>query len=248
VPTDDITMVPSLEAGDYERFELDVFETLIDAGSVVFDVGGNMGVYALIAARLVGPGGHVYSFEPIPANLTMFERNLGLSKFPDNVTVLPKAVGPSQGTVAIGFDKSNIGTHSVAHGDENGAIEVDLISLDAFACEIGVTPDLIKIDVEGFEPAVLDGASGLLSARPTLMMEFTPRLIRGCGFVPERCAERLLEVYGLAYLMDDRRLGFIAYDTASSLMSAVARSTSVNLLFVSDERHAKRLGSLLPVR
>lgn len=238
LPTDDITMVPSLVQGDYERFELDLFSALLEPGDVVFDVGANIGVYSLVACK-VEPSAHVYAFEPIPANLEMFRENL--TRFASaSVTIVSQAVGAtSGGTVRIGVERSNIGTHSIGAAGGVATIDVPMVSLDGFAESEGVVPTIIKIDVEGYEPAVLAGASALLANKPTLMVEFTPRLMKACGFEPADCAALLLETYQRIHLIDERQGRLRELTNAQELIDAVGKATSVNVVCVSDEHRHK---------
>ncbi|HEX5412935.1 MAG TPA: FkbM family methyltransferase [Terriglobia bacterium] len=144
-----------------------------------FDVGAHIGVYSLVASRLVGPKGRVVAFEPDPLNAQLMREHAarnGLS----NITVAQMAVWRSEGDVSFrrGGDqpmgKSSRRGSVVDSGlamDSGETISVQAVSLDAFAAD-NHSPAVIKIDVEGAECEVLDGATGLLaSAKPTLICE-----------------------------------------------------------------------------
>lgn len=141
---------PLLKYGRYPHWNLqsDDFAGLrLPPDAVIFDVGANIGVTVLIFARIAK---HVHAFEPAPRALAMLRRNAAAL---DNVTIHEVAVGASSGTVFFEeyaqLDNSRVASHG---------IEVPSVRLDA----LGISPDLIKMDVEGFEDAVLEGCYGLL--------------------------------------------------------------------------------------
>ena len=162
--------------------ECDVQEALVahlKADGCFFDVGAHVGLYSLIAARLVGPKGKVVAFEPDPLNAQLIREHAarnGLS----NVSVAQVAVWRSEGEVR--FRRS--GGQPTGKSSRRGAvvdsglamgsgeiISVQAVSLDAFAAD-NCSPAVIKIDVEGAECEVLEGATGLLaSAKPLLICE-----------------------------------------------------------------------------
>lgn len=77
--------------GSYEFDKQLLFENTITQGSVVLDLGGNVGFYTLLSSELVGPGGKVVVFEPLPRNLFYLKEHLRLNHV-NNVTVLEAAM------------------------------------------------------------------------------------------------------------------------------------------------------------
>src|SRR5690348_12538159 len=75
-PTNDITIVPGLVGGFYEKVELDVFERLAAISNMVVDVGANIGLYSCIAADRAPASAKIIAFEPVPENLRYLRRNL----------------------------------------------------------------------------------------------------------------------------------------------------------------------------
>ena len=148
---------------------------LVAPGSVVYDVGANIGFFTLIFARLCGPDGLVYAFEADAANATLARRNVARNGF-DHVIVSARACGAHNGFVTLHL-APYIGGHSiVATGTpatDVGEVTVEVTRLDDFAALDGVRPpDLVKIDVEGAEEIVLDGMVTLLATRrPVLLIE-----------------------------------------------------------------------------
>jgi hypothetical protein len=66
-------------------------------GDVMVDVGANFGLHALLGASCVGPGGHVYAFEPVPSNCRLLERHIALNDFAGRMTLIPKAASDVAG-------------------------------------------------------------------------------------------------------------------------------------------------------
>lgn len=144
-------------------------------GGVFYDVGSNIGFFAMIAARLVGPGGKSYAFEPVPANAACIRANAGRNKLA-NLVVLEVAVGSQSGTAPLLLTRHPGGatlSTADAPGDATTAIEVPVASLDALVEERRVEPPtVVKIDVEGLELEVLAGMAHILEVhRPTVIFE-----------------------------------------------------------------------------
>src|SRR5207247_2340369 len=157
-----------------------VFEAALRPGDVVLDVGANVGVYAAVAACLVGPEGSVFALEPLPfpreALLELVRRN-GFTQ----VRVLPVAVGASQGSMQLHVTAGASGlTSAYARGDASVPVEVERTTLDAVVEKSGYPPPrLLKIDVEGFEFDVMKGAARLLTTEnaPLVLFESNPELL-----------------------------------------------------------------------
>jgi FkbM family methyltransferase len=150
-----------------------VFAAVLGPGDRCYDVGANIGVYTLWAAGLVGPTGQVHAFEPVPdtmAVLTAMVRRNGLSQ----VRLESCAVGAAVGEIGMRVYRDASGlSHPVADGGTADHI-VAITTLDTYT-ERRRAPDLIKIDVEGFEIDVLRGAVNLLTDRtPALLLEMLP--------------------------------------------------------------------------
>jgi FkbM family methyltransferase len=138
---------------------------LAASGDTLVDVGANVGYMSLAMIARLGTGGRVFAFEPQPGVFEELSANLSCarSRYPGvDVTVRREALSDSVGTsgFTLAPDGSNRG---LAHLDPGGAISVTTHRLDDYAAELGPIA-LMKIDVEGHEPAVLRGASKLLEA------------------------------------------------------------------------------------
>lgn len=144
--------------GTYEIEKQRALARMAGSGAVVFDVGAHVGFYTLLASRLVGPGGMVVAFEPSPRNLRFLEEHLEQNGC-ENVRVFAAAVVETPGRVRWRAGADSFGGSIAAHGE----VEVEALALDDLIARGGLPPpDLIKIDVEGAELAVLRGARATL--------------------------------------------------------------------------------------
>lgn len=156
----------SFLAGTYESDQTALFEQMLMEGDIVLDLGAHVGYYTVLASVLVGDTGQVIAFEPEPENLYFLHRHVKLNKC-DNVTVIEACVADSSGECT--FRREGTGT---GHIDEAGALTVPVLSLDELLADGAIPrPDYMKIDVEGAELRVLQGACQLIAdARPTIFL------------------------------------------------------------------------------
>ena len=145
--------------GHYEIEKQAVIRRLVKPGMKVFDVGANAGFYTLAFARLVGEGGHVWSFEPLEENVQNLRRHVALNEFA-NVSVVQAAVAERAALRALRPVRA-MPTGRLAEG---GDCDVQTVSLDEFCDRAGIEcPDVIKLDIEGGESLALKGAGRLLA-------------------------------------------------------------------------------------
>lgn len=169
-----------------ERRQRAFMRSLVEAGDVVFDIGANVGSYSRLFARAVGPAGRVHAFEPDPLACTLLRRSCrGLG----NVEIHEVAAGENDGTAVLYCSRVNRAdnrlhdSHLPSEGGEE-RVEVAVVPLDQYCTARGMERlDVVKIDVQGFETAVLRGSRGSLRRlRPRhLLIELSPRHLRGAG-------------------------------------------------------------------
>jgi FkbM family methyltransferase len=153
----------------YERREISFLHRLLLAGDTMIDVGANVGVLALEAATAVTPGGKVVAIEPISANVDRLRANARLNHQID-IDVVQCAAGRASGTIRLGISAEqgairNSGSYSSSA--DGSVVEVPIERLDhlvAERCDIETQIRLLKIDVEGMEAQVIEGASTLFEA------------------------------------------------------------------------------------
>ena len=163
--------------GGFEPAERAFVSRFLRAGMTALDIGAHHGLYTLLASKRVGPNGRVFAFEPSPRERKALQRNVKLNRY-ENVVIEELALGNEEGERSL----------YVVQGHETGcnslkpptvhaitwAVPVHVSSLDQWLATHNVgNVDFIKLDVEGGELAVLQGAQKLLESapRPVILAE-----------------------------------------------------------------------------
>lgn len=145
-------------------------EGLALKGLTAYDVGAFEGAVTLFLSRAVGDGGRVVAFEPNPVNAARLRENLALNGL-ENVEVREVGLANAVGRSTLAFTPNEAGRGTMTHTDDRRtSVEVSLETLDRLVAEGLAPPAFVKIDVEGFEAEVVEGA------RETLR-EHAPRLL-----------------------------------------------------------------------
>lgn len=152
--------------GTYEAVKQNKFVEMITPGSIIFDIGANVGIYTLVASVLTGKDGRVYAFEPLEENLLYLRKHISINNI-NNVEVLPFAVSNCSGSLS--FEKNR--DRFQGKLSEAGTIKVNSIRIDDFVKANNVKPDILKIDIEGGEYDALLGSIVTLSEyRPVIFL------------------------------------------------------------------------------
>lgn len=153
-----------------ERYveEQHLLKQLVRPGMTLVDVGANVGFYALMLAAYLKGEGTIICLEPDPTNLIELRANVAGNHLEPSITILPVAAGSADGVISFEPGLN-------AHAAEDGSMQVDVRRLDSLNLP---QVDFMKIDVEGFEGSVLDGAQALIErCHPTLFLELHPQLL-----------------------------------------------------------------------
>ena len=134
----------------------------IKAGDVVYDIGANIGFFALLCGKLTGQGGRVEAFEPNPICADACRKNITLNGY-DHVNVQQIALSDSEGEVSFTFPGHSTALGKIAknekQGDAGPAFTVRSATLDSYLAKNNLrSPTMLIIDVEGHEIEVLNGA------------------------------------------------------------------------------------------
>ena len=170
----------------------------LQEGMEAWNVGANIGVYALQLAHHVGAAGHVVAFEPNPAARAVLARNIARNSLESRIDVVASAVGSAPGTVDFytsGADGMGRAGRPNPRLPATDRIEVPVTTLEAFAAARGRLPDLVVMDIEGWEIAALEGARALLG-RTRFIVELHPDAWQWSGHT-RADLERVLDSAGL---------------------------------------------------
>jgi FkbM family methyltransferase len=163
------------ETGFYERGTLDFIKANLGEGDTYMDIGGNIGVHALIAAKVVGEKGSVWAFEPHHQTMSILEKNIAENDF-QNIHAFQCGIGAEK-SQAVLYDNWSINkgaSSTVIKAEKSLAIEIEILPLDMIVQQYSLRPKMLKMDVEGMELEVLKGASRTIEAyKPILIVEFS---------------------------------------------------------------------------
>lgn len=155
-----------------ERYEINNLTRIVRIGDTCWDIGANIGFYTCLFASLVGKSGRVVAFEPASATLAYLRKNIALNRFnSDQVVVINKAIGDEVHQKRIFFNVADMaeGTASLKAEQGSATEMVQMDTLDNLYPTLP-RPDLIKIDVEGYQLEVLAGGKKFLSCHHPMIM------------------------------------------------------------------------------
>lgn len=196
VPADDLSTIGSLADGVLPRQgTLKFIEKHLKPGGTFVDVGANVGLFSLLAARVAGPGGRVIAIEPAPVAAAALRATVSANGLEALVQVEEVAAGAERGlgtlSVMPNCRLSTLLPAVLPPGAQASTVVANVVPLDELLAEI--VPDVVKISVGGWELKVLEGMQGLLSAHPeiVLVMEFDPSHIRSTGLSAAGWVDRM---------------------------------------------------------
>lgn len=164
----------------------------------MLDVGAHIGLVSLPMSRAVSENGQVVAFEPAAANRVFLNTHLALNNI-ENVRVVETLVGSEDKSSVRFFEQAGAaGQNSVVVTKNPKAYtqtQQRQITLDAFCQKNGLEPEIIKIDVEGSEIGVLQGAREILAKqRPTIFLSVHPTALGLLGFSPDELPHLIHEL------------------------------------------------------
>jgi FkbM family methyltransferase len=164
-----------------------VFARLLRPGSVVIDVGANIGYYTLLAASRVGPQGHVHSVECAQETLGILKDNVRRNHL-QNVTIHPVAAGKERGELQLNVSAIGLSFFALHEkwpkvAGSGNKVTVPVMPLDDL---LSSSVHVVKIDAEGADLEVLQGMKRILSENPSisLIVEWAPTLLAEAGKDP----------------------------------------------------------------
>jgi FkbM family methyltransferase len=168
-----LTTYVLLEQEAWFEPEIGWLARVLEPGMHALDIGANHGIYALEMARAVGPGGHVWAFEPTRSPRRRFEASVAANGLADRITVVDAGLAECAGEAQFAIQANSELNSRTGVGDTRE--QVRLLALDEFlqAQAPGRRIDFVKLDAEGDELRVLTGGARFFTSQsPVVMFEF----------------------------------------------------------------------------
>lgn len=227
-----------LHLGETNPNETRVVRKIIEDQDVFFDVGGYIGWYSLNAAQLVGKNGKVFAFEPNPKIAKKLRVNCEINGL-KNVDVQEIALSNNDGLEDFWIGKNGM-LGSLKKQDSASAfmkIKVKTMKIDTFCRKKGIKNiKLIKIDAEGSDLEIIDGAKKTLEEiSPFLILE-----VYGSGYNEEKKTDKKI----INYLLE---LGYKPYEFTENKLKLLKKNQKpqlINLFFAKDEKVLRKLDLL----
>jgi FkbM family methyltransferase len=210
------------------------FMDFIKPGMVIFDIGAHIGEYTLLSAQATGETGQVHAFEPQESMFKVLEANVNGNNL-TNVTVNCAAVSDRIGEIEFEvFDEPSVSSlrkQGVSSKDAK-VIKVPTTSIDKYWEKNNHLVSLIKVDVEGAEKFVFEGATSLLDLAadqaPIWIFEYAPRAYQAFGYNKNDLLQLLEKYHYKVYqsCAHGRLQTFDSYTPASGIVNLVATKNS----------------------
>jgi FkbM family methyltransferase len=209
---------------DYEKECFAFLEKTLRPGDAAFDVGSHVGLFALVMAQLVGPEGRVVAFEPNPSARQFLNRHVRMNRFDERITVEPVALGDKAGEATLyagpvtadSGGAADPGSSLYAQKHLTTPVAVEVARIDDYCLRNGITPRVIKLDVEGYERFVIEGAAATLARGDVrVLCEVHVDNMRMIDESPDKLLQTI------------KRIGYGAFDLAGRHLDSLDRGGHV---------------------
>ncbi len=178
----------------------------------VLDIGAHIGLVTMPMSKAISPSGQVVAFEPSSANREALKRHLSLNSV-KNVTVVDNLIGDEVQDHVPFYESSGVsGMNSCTpfkSGENYKKVSRPQTTIDEFCLRHNLSPEIIKIDVEGWELSVLEGSTQVLkTSRPIVFLSVHPKHLHSLGRQPS-------ELWSFLYELD-YKISDISGDTVKS--------------------------------
>jgi FkbM family methyltransferase len=208
----------------YRAQDMLVLQQILKPGDVVVDVGANAGFITLAAAQRIGPSGRIIAMEPQPKIYGFLKDHIRLNNH-CNVQALNVAVGDRNGTVSFVCDRDD----DRSRVDASGRISIPMLTLDeALRQEHIASVDFLKIDVEGYELFVLQGAPDTLRKTRYIYIETDLETYARSGYTIEDVLAFLRDASFELFVPNDAGNWLPAtFETVGESNNVIARRKSI---------------------
>jgi FkbM family methyltransferase len=225
-----------LDFGSYESNETLFLKSVFNDGDTFFDIGANLGWYSLVLGKKA-PGGRIYAFEPIPSTIEVLEKNIELNKL-ENIESIRLGLFNKEDELNFLFVADVSGATSLKlAGQTRGHAPVEEVlckttTLDIFCASRRLVPSLMKVDVEGAELMVVQGAEQTLAHRPIILMELLRKWSREFGYHPNDVFSALAAHGYQAWVFSECCAGKL-----EPCLSVTEQTVQTNFIFMHPQKH-----------
>jgi FkbM family methyltransferase len=164
-----------LEKGCFEERTTKIAKEFVKKGMKVIDVGANIGYYTLLFAKLIGPTGRVWAFEPVTEYRQRLIQHLERNGLSEQVCLSPYGLSDREQELSVSIGECSATLHPVVFSKESRTERIVVKRLDDVSDELGIKgADFVKVDVDGHEPFFLKGAKRFITQHmPVMVIEFS---------------------------------------------------------------------------
>lgn len=193
------SVLSRLVYNSFEEAEISFIRNYLKTSDVFIDIGANIGLFSLHAAQIVGKSGKVHAFEPTPVTFSRLEQNINLNNFNDIIKSNNIGISDEKDNLKLNISLDGHDAWNTFANASDVPFEKQLIipvdTLDSYLNRSNIKPEsiaLIKIDVEGWEVAVINGAIETLNGQnsPVLLIEFSENNL----FAANTCSFMLYDI------------------------------------------------------
>ena len=233
--TDPIIVESFSQSRPYEKGTVSILSKLIKKGMNVVNIGANIGYFTLLIAKLVGPTGHVFAFEPFPKNVEFLRKNIEANGY-KNVEIIQQAVSNTSRKMNLWL-KDSAAWHflSSKNFNEFEKLQVNTTSLDGFFDNKKLKIDFIMMDAEGSEKNILEGMKNTLNKNPQLeiITEYNPYAFEIAGTNAKEFLQNVRENGFSIYIINDEKEN-AEIITKETLLKEFSFPKYTNLLLTKD--------------
>lgn len=194
-----------IKSGVWEFKTTELIRQFVKQDYVVIDIGANIGYFTTLFAKIVGENGKVYAFEPTNHYYSVLKENILVNNF-TNIEIFRKGVSNKNHELEICIDDSSATLHQPIIQDIKSKEIITLTTLDEFVMNQGIKKiDFIKIDIDGHEPFVIDGAINTIKKdKPIIILEISHLHYYKAGITAWDFYDKLLTLGYHIYNEDDK--------------------------------------------
>lgn len=187
-----------------EKNEINLLKKHIQQANVIIDIGANIGFYSILFSNLVGVNGTVYAFEPDKKNYENLIKNIHSIK---NIITENKAVSNQSGYLNLYKSELNVDHRTYPTDNSTLSEKIECISMDEYF-KATRPIDLIKMDIQGYEPIALEGMKNTIQKNLQLKLfsEFWPYGLQKSGYSAEHYFKQLKNLFSNIFLLADNQL------------------------------------------